>query len=230
MAIGINNNKLDDIRDDDEEKDDVREHDPSLFDGKKIAVIIGAIVVVMVLLLVVVPKLTNSEGSGQPTATVAPSATVGDGTGTTGDGTDATSDTGDGENTNVYTEGDTNYAKSDKNETTAKVYKPDEYIKDLTGKDISAVYTVKSRDYIKAHVSYKAKRAIIDDGMEMYWIDVVYKKKNYRVQVPFYYFKDFEDSGICRVEIEVLTLENGGQVISYMQVIPEEDDGDNSEG
>lgn len=226
MAIGINNNKLDDIRDD-EEKDDVREHDPSLFDGKKIAVIIGAIVVVMVLLLVVVPKLTNSEGSKQPTATVAPSATVGDGTdttGTTGDGT------GDGENTNMYTEGDTNYAKSDKNETTAKVYKPDEYIKDLTGKDISAVYTVKSRDYIKAHVSYKAKRAIIDDGMEMYWIDVVYKKKNYRVQVPFYYFKDFEDSGICRVEIEVLTLENGGQVISYMQVIPEEDDGDNSEG
>lgn len=226
MAIGINNDKLNDIRDD-EEKDDVREHDPSLFDGKKIAVIIGAIVVVMVLLLVVVPKLTNSEGSGQPTATVAPSATVGDGTDTTG----ATGDgTGDGENTNVYTEGDTNYAKSDKNETTAKVYKPDEYIKDLTGKDISAVYTVKSRDYIKAHVSYKAKRAIIDDGMEMYWIDVVYKKKNYRVQVPFYYFKDFEDSGICRVEIEVLTLENGGQVISYMQVIPEEDDGDNSEG
>ena len=65
--------------------------------------------------------------------------------------------------------------------------------------------------------------------MELYWIDVVYKKKKYRVQVPFYYFKDFDDTGICRVEIEVLTLENGGQIISYMQVIPEDDDSESSE-
>ncbi len=67
-----------------------------------------------------------------------------------------------------------------------------------------------------------AKRAVIDDGMEMYWIDVTYRKKKYRLQVPFYYFKDFEEEGICRVEIEVLDLENGSQIISYMHVIDED--------
>jgi hypothetical protein len=125
---------------------------------------------------------------------------------------------------NKYVQGDNNYSDSSKNETTAKYFSADDYVKDLEGEDVSAIYSVDHREYITAHVSYTAKRAIIDDGMEMYWLDVDYKGKQYRVQCPFYYFKDMDETGICRVEIEILYLENGGQVISYMQVVAEEED------
>lgn len=112
-----------------------------------------------------------------------------------------------------------NFEKSTNNQTTAVVYSASDFIKDLNGVDVPAVYNVKSRDYVKDFVNYEAKRAIIDDGMEMYWLEVSYNSRRYRVQVPFYVFKDLDKTGICVVELEVLTLEGGEKIISYMQVI-----------
>lgn len=123
-----------------------------------------------------------------------------------------------------FVQGDTDYADSKNNQPGIGLSSSSEYVKDLNGEEVPVNYSVQSRQYITAHVSYVAKRAVIDEGMEMYWVDVVYKKKKYRLQVPFYYFKDFEEEGICRVEIEVLELENGSQIISYMQVIDEEEE------
>ena len=108
--------------------------------------------------------------------------------------------------------------------TTATVYSASDYIKDLNGYDIPAVYEVANRTYVRDFVNYEAKRAIIADGMEMYWLEVVYKNKPYRCQVPFYIFKDLETTGICVVELEVLTLEGGEQIISFMQVVTNYDD------
>jgi hypothetical protein len=114
---------------------------------------------------------------------------------------------------------------ADENGTTsAIVYSASDYIKDLNGSDIPAVYTTASRTYIRDFVNYEAKRAIIDDGMEMYWLEVTYKGKKYRCQVPFYVFKDLDATGICVVNIELLTLEDGGQVISFMEVVTDYDD------
>ena len=103
--------------------------------------------------------------------------------------------------------------------TSAYVYSANDYIKDLNGSDIPAVYEVATRTYVRDFVNYEAKRAILDDGMEMYWLEITYKNKPYRCQVPFYIFKDLEVTGICVVEIELLTLDGGEQIISYMQVI-----------
>lgn len=230
MAIGINQQPK---KKDEENSEEERDYDASLFNVKKIGIVIGVAAIVLVILFTIISRLGSSDdgtGSGtsvnKPTVTNDVSSADTDSASTeAGDGFDE----GSGNPKNKYIEGDTDYGKSDKNKTTAKVYSESDFIKDLNGKDVSAVYSVKSRDYVKAHVSYTAKRAIMDEGMELYWIDVVYKKKKYRVQVPFYYFKDFDDTGICRVEIEVLTLENGGQIISYMQVIPEDDDSESSE-
>jgi len=126
-------------------------------------------------------------------------------------------------NSDSFVQGDPEYEDSTNNTTSEAVFGADDFVRDLKGAEVPAVFSVKSRDYVKTHVSYVAKRAIIDDGMEMYWLDVTYKKKKYRVQAPFYYFKDLDSEGICRVEIEVLNLEGGGQIISYMQVIDEQD-------
>ena len=116
------------------------------------------------------------------------------------------------------------FKDSDVSTTTATVYSDSDYIKDLNGVDIPAVYNVKSRDYIKDFANYEAKRAIIDDGMEMYWLEITYNKKKCRCQVPYYVFKDLDKTGICVVEIEVLTLEGGEKIISYMQVVTDYSD------
>ena len=117
-----------------------------------------------------------------------------------------------------------NFKDSDSSSTTATVYSDSDYIKDLNGVDVPAVYNVKSRDYIKDFVNYESKRAIIDDGMEMYWLEISYNKKKYRCQIPYYVFKDLDKTGICVVEIEVLTLEGGEKIISYMQVVTDYSD------
>ena len=119
---------------------------------------------------------------------------------------------------NAVNPGITDYGEEN-GSTTAVVYSSSDFLKDLNGLDVSAVYNVVSRDYVYDYVNYTAKRAVIDQGMELYWLDVVYNERNYRVQVPFYYFKDLKTTGICKVQIEVLVLEGGGKIISYMNVV-----------
>lgn len=108
--------------------------------------------------------------------------------------------------------------------TSAVVYSASDYIKDLNGSDIPAIYDVANRTYVRDFVNYEAKRAILADGMEMYWLEIVYKDKPYRCQVPYFIFKDLDTTGICVVEIELLTLEGGEQIISFMQVVSDYSD------
>lgn len=122
-----------------------------------------------------------------------------------------------------------NFSDDPGGKTTARYFSANDYVKDLNGLDIPAVYNVKSRTYIKDFVNYEAKRAIMDDGMELYWLEVLYKNRKYRVQCPFYIFKDLDETGICVVEIEVLNMEGGEKVISFMQVVQDYDDLINNE-
>lgn len=123
---------------------------------------------------------------------------------------------------NAVNPGIPDYQNSEFNSTTATVFKDSDYIKDLNGLDILAIYNVESREYVNDYVSYEARRAIMDDGMELYWLEAEYKGKRYRVQCPYVYFKDLGPTGICKVEVEVLNIAGGGKVISYMQVVPED--------
>lgn len=94
-----------------------------------------------------------------------------------------------------------------------------DFVKDLDGNDIPSTYHISNRSYTKDYVSYVRRRAVTDDGMELYWLDIVYKDHNYKVQVPFYVFESLEEKGICVCTMEVLTLSNGSKVISYMEVL-----------
>lgn len=114
------------------------------------------------------------------------------------------------------------YDHSTNNSTTATVYSASDYIKDLNGVDVSAVYNVENIEYVYDYVSYETRRAIIDDGMELYWLEAVYEGKTYRIQAPYYYFKDLGTTGICKVKVEVLNLAGGGKIVSYMKIAPED--------
>lgn len=94
-----------------------------------------------------------------------------------------------------------------------------DYLKDLEGDSLTNTYDVVDKEYYKDFVNYELKRASIDDGMEMYWLEITYENKNYRCQIPYYAAVTMDISGICVVEIEKLKLASGGSVISYMQVI-----------
>lgn len=100
-----------------------------------------------------------------------------------------------------------------------EIYDADDYIKDINGVDVAAVYNVDSVDEVIDYVNYSKKRAIIDDGMEMYWVEVVYEGKKYRVQVPFRTFRYLKDKGICKMKMEVLNISGGGKIISYMSAV-----------
>lgn len=102
--------------------------------------------------------------------------------------------------------------------TTPIVYSADDFIKDLNGVDVNAIYNPKSYSYIYDYVNYEKRRAIMDDGMELYWLDITYHGKQYRCTTPFYIFKSLSNEGICRVKLELLTVEGGGKIISYMRV------------
>lgn len=106
--------------------------------------------------------------------------------------------------------------------TTPEHYSSTDFLKDLNGYDIPAVYTVQNITYDVAHVNYQSKRATIDDGMEFYWLEIDYNGKKYRAQCSYNMFRQLESEGICKVALEILTLDTGQQVISYMKVVPEE--------
>lgn len=102
--------------------------------------------------------------------------------------------------------------------TSPKVFSEDDFIKDLNGVDVKAVYSPKSYNYVFDYVNYEKRRAIMDDGMELYWLDITYHNKKYRCTTPFYIYKSLSDEGICKVKIELLTVEGGGKIISHMRV------------
>ena len=113
-------------------------------------------------------------------------------------------------NDDAINPGKTQYSGVDGNSTSAIVYSSSDFIKDLNGLDISA-------SWVNDYVNYERKRAIMDDGMELYWLECTYNSKKYRMQIPFYAFKSLDDTGIIEVTMELLNLEGGEKVISYMQ-------------
>lgn len=210
MAIGMKE------ADDTEEKIQVNNLDTELDSPKtanKNSIIIIAVVAVIIIIIIGMLKsaLTDKE---QITM-------VDDGTNPTNNTIATTSEQAETteENPDALNVGLPEFDPKDNGQTSAVVYSASDYVKDLNGSDIPAVYEVASRTYVRDFVNYEAKRAILADGMEMYWLEIVYKNKPYRCQVPFYIFKDLETTGICVVEIELLTLEGGEQVISFMQVV-----------
>lgn len=122
------------------------------------------------------------------------------------------------------------YEEGTLTKTTPEHYSSSDFLKDLNGYEIPAVYTVQNITYDVAHVNYQAKRATIDDGMEFYWLEISYNGKKYRAQCSYNMFRNLESEGICKVAVEILTLDSGQQVISYMKVVSEDytvDDAEN---
>lgn len=244
MAIGFKPDKTKSAKvsadEDVEVVEDLKETDgegtsnvPSKKVDPKMIVIIAVVAVVIILgyfMLTGNSKGTNDVQSGTEVSDDTTSSTSSTTSGTTDDdseifqGNDIYYADGTTKDSAGINPGVQNYDDDSNMTTGATVYSSSDFIKDLNGMDVSAVYNVDSIDFVEDYVSYETRRAITADGMELYWLEATYNNKPYRIQIPFYYYKNLGDSGICKVNVEVLTLVGGGKVISYMQVIPEDDE------
>ena len=96
---------------------------------------------------------------------------------------------------------------------------PTEFVKDIYGLSTRVDYTVSEIMEISDFVSYTKHRGTFGGGLEIYWLDAVYKETKYVIQVPFKYYKELDDTGIVPVKMEVLRVPSGSDtltIVSYM--------------
>lgn len=93
-----------------------------------------------------------------------------------------------------------------------------EFVKNLEGEYVKVDYTVSRIDTKDDFVNYKKYRTVTGTGVELYWLDVVYKERSYTITVPFKVYKELDDVGIVPVTMEVLVLTDNSEIISYMEV------------
>lgn len=104
---------------------------------------------------------------------------------------------------------------------TKKLSEYSDYVKDLQNKDVKVDFTVKRIKTVLDFVNYTKQRAVSANGLEMYWLEAIYKDRPYRVQVPFQIWKELDEKGITVVDIEVLQLASDSEIVSYMSVRPD---------
>lgn len=90
---------------------------------------------------------------------------------------------------------------------------------DFEGNQVPLNYEVSSISFVNDMVNYEKFRATTGEGLELFWLDIIYKEKEYRAQIPYYIYVQLEDKGIIIVNMEVLTLVDGGTMITFMQVV-----------
>ena len=96
---------------------------------------------------------------------------------------------------------------------------PDEFLDEVEYNEIEENYVVEEITTKRDFINYEKRSATIDSGMEMYWIEVVYEERDYRMQIPYSVYRTMDDKGICIAEIEVCTLAGGGELVTYMSIV-----------
>jgi len=99
-----------------------------------------------------------------------------------------------------------------------RLYDPSLITKDLNGEVVDTNYNVVSNEEIIDFITYTKYRAPMGDGVEFYWLEAEYKGQSYKVQVPYSVYSKLDREGITVVDIELLTLEGGSKMVTYMRV------------
>lgn len=85
------------------------------------------------------------------------------------------------------------------------------FVKDLNSQPLPEKFEIASYTTVTDFVSYKKKRSVMADGVELYWLDAEYKGKPAIVQVSLKVFKELDEVGIIPVDVEIVQvkLEDG---------------------
>lgn len=105
-----------------------------------------------------------------------------------------------------------------KTDNSSSLTSSDQILKDLNGNTVPPNYSIREQKTVTDYINYTKYRATTGDGMEFYWLEAIYKKQPYKVQVPYSIYSRLDNEGITVVDAEILVLENGGEIVSYMSV------------
>lgn len=119
--------------------------------------------------------------------------------------------------------GTQDFTKDTNMQTSSVLNDPEEFVEDIYGLSTRVDYTVSKISSAADFVSYEKKRGTWGGGLELYWLDAVYKGKQYSIQIPFEYYKELDEVGIVPVKMEVVTVPGSADgefltIITYMQL------------
>lgn len=97
---------------------------------------------------------------------------------------------------------------------------PKNFISDVNGNKIPKDFVVQRIADETDFVNYIKRRGMTGDGIELLWLEAQYKGIPYTIQVPFKIWRELDPQGITVVDMEVMYLENGAKVVSFMSVKP----------
>lgn len=100
----------------------------------------------------------------------------------------------------------------------AYLYDPSLITKDLNGNQLPTDYVVLDSQEVTDYINFKKFRSSTGNGLEFYWLEAEYKGQPYKVQVPYSVYSKLDYSGITVVDMEVLHLEDGSKIVTYMTV------------
>ena len=118
--------------------------------------------------------------------------------------------------------GTQDFTQNTQNTSTSPMTDPENFTKDIYGLTTRVDYTVAKIQEAADFVSYTKHRGTWGGGLELYYLDATYKGYTYKVQVPFKYYKELDETGIVPVRMEVLRIQpdTGGDnyltIVSYM--------------
>lgn len=205
----------------------------ALFKNPMALLIIGVAVSCIVLLMLIITIFTKPREesiSSEQTNTATVSNNEDTTNNTANSNKNATSsNSGKTNNTTEKTDdlgvGFQNFTADTNMTTSSSLDDPNEALKDIYGLSTRVDYEVSEIDYVTDFVNYTKKRGTWGGGIELYWLDAVYKDTPYIIQIPFKYYKELDDTGIVPVKMEVLRINVTGStdgtertIVSFMEL------------
>lgn len=208
--VDMDDDHWDDEEDEEEEResmddgdDQYEESTPFFKTGKGVALIAGVVVVIAIVLFLVFGKKESPPpiAPSEPVEQIDPREVVRGELYKKGIGKDAIDEK------NIYEQGP---------------IESNDFRKDFLNNDVPENYVLPI-DIVAVNdsVSYTKHRTMTDDGMDMYWVDAIYKSKNTRFTVPYYIWQTLAPQGVMDVIVEVVTdAEENTFVTSITAVAP----------
>lgn len=215
------------IEDSSELDDEDIEYNPTVVKRSKVTgIVVGIVFGVIILVVITVVYSTSREDGISATDPSIPQTINSEGTQEVQTDLTAISrgeDTASGDDSG-FSVGITDVSGDTVKQNTSKIVS-DTFTTDLNGKPVDEFYEIGSINSVIDFISYTKKRASLDSGVELYWLEGDYKGKKIKLQVPFKIFKELDTKGSTVVDVEVVTVYNkDGQeskIVTSMSVNPE---------
>jgi len=73
---------------------------------------------------------------------------------------------------------------------------------------------------VTENIAYTRHRAVLDAGIEVYWIEGTFQGRRVRAMIPFSLYLSLAPQGVLTAEMEVVTDATGSVTVTYIRPLP----------